>query len=233
MCPLHARHRLRRRGERGPSSDKEGDPDVDAAVRVGSQTADLSFSFRTPRQPGEAPMDPDGSSWVQVRAALGKGGGGWGPAESCPHRGPAPLRPCPTEAPPHCSSTPLRPRPHSSSAPRGSSTPAEAPTPRRRPLNRHPAVCESREETTRTQLRMHMGHAEDQWGRLERGQCRRQRSGCLPSSLRLEAKVVISPPAEAPVLQGTCAGRGDVGTRRRKTSVTDWPRRHTRWTGAL
>lgn len=60
MCPLHARHRLRRRGERGPSSDKEGDPDVDATVRVGSQTADLSFSFRTPRQPGEAPMDPDG-----------------------------------------------------------------------------------------------------------------------------------------------------------------------------
>lgn len=117
MCPLHARHRLRRRGERGPSSDKEGDPDVDATVRVGSQTADLSFSFRTPRQPGEAPMDPDGSPWVQVRAALGKGGGGWGPAESRPHRGPAPLRPCPTEAPPHCSSTPLRPRPHSSSAP--------------------------------------------------------------------------------------------------------------------
>lgn len=54
-----------------------------------------------------------------------------------------------------------------------------------------------------------------------------------PASLHLEAEAVISPPAEAPVLQGTCAGRGDVGTRRRKTSVPDWPRRHTRWTGAL
>lgn len=33
MCLLRARHGLSRRGGRGPSSDKEGDPDVDATVR--------------------------------------------------------------------------------------------------------------------------------------------------------------------------------------------------------